>query len=71
MKGFLSTYKNDFVILNKEGMSYLKLDDRQRRSSTLRSDGLQSMIHSISSSDYLKIEKTNMINFECEHPKEK
>lgn len=62
--GFLSTYFNDFIILNKDGMSFIRLGDKESRRSIPSQDGTMRMVHSLNSANYLKIEDSNMINFE-------
>jgi hypothetical protein len=62
IRGFLSTHNNDFILLNKDGMSYIKLGNMEARRSIENSDGIKRMIHSIGSANYLKIESSNMIN---------
>jgi len=64
VKGFLSAFNQDFIIMNKEGMSYIRLDKHlARRSVQRKKDGLM-MIHSLRSMNYLKVENGNMLNFE-------
>jgi hypothetical protein len=64
LKGFLSSFNQDFIILSKEGMSYVRLDPNLPRRSMQRRNQGQMMIHSLSSMNYLKIEPGNMLNFE-------
>lgn len=63
-KGFLSTYLNDFIILNKDGMSFVKLSEHEMRKAINNEDGIKRMIHSIGSANYLKIEDGNMVDYE-------
>jgi hypothetical protein len=62
-KGFLSTHLNDFIILNKDGMSFVKLSEHEMRKAINNDDGIKRMIHSIGSSNYLKIENGNMVEY--------
>jgi hypothetical protein len=52
------------MIMSKEGMSYIRLDENlARRSMSKKGQGLK-MVHSLSSMNYLKVEKGNMLNIE-------
>lgn len=62
--GFLSTLHNDFIILNKDGMSFVKLNEHEMRKSFNNQDGIKRMIHSIGSANYLKIEASNMVDYQ-------
>lgn len=64
MKGFLSTQNNDFIILNKEGINFIRLDQTKSRKSFKEQEGIKGMVHSLPSMDYLKIEDRNMLYFE-------
>ena len=61
--GFLNTFQNDFVILNKEGTSFLPLGKKEKRA-IHNPSGSERMVHSLPSCDYLKIDKSNMLSFE-------
>jgi len=62
--GFLCTYLNDYIILNKDGMSFVKLSEQEMRKAFSNEDGIKRMIHSIGSSNYLKIEDENMVDYQ-------
>jgi len=63
--GFINTFNNDFIILNKEGTSVISLsDDIMCKSIQNTSDGVLRMFHSLNSASFLKVEKSNMITFE-------
>jgi hypothetical protein len=64
VKGFLSAFNEDFIILSKEGMSYIRLDKKMARRPVLSKNQGLMMIHSLSSMNYLKVEQGNMLNFE-------
>ena len=51
----------DFVILSKQGLSVLSLDD-QANKEFLDKDGKNVKLHSLESINYLKVERTNCIN---------
>lgn len=61
VSGFLSTYLNDFIVLNKDGMSFVKLGVTETKKEIGNADGIKRIIHSIGSANYLKIEDTNTI----------
>jgi hypothetical protein len=52
------------MIVNKDGMHFIRLGNNSPRRSLADKGGSNSMVHSLSSIDYLKIEKGNMIFFE-------
>jgi len=62
--GFLNTYNNDFVILNKDGMGFIPLGNKEYKRPIDSQDGTMRMVHSLPSCDYLKIEESNLISFE-------
>lgn len=62
--GFLCDYKNDFILLNKEGMSFVKLSELEMHKTIGNPDGIKRMIHSIGSANYLKIEESNMVDYQ-------
>jgi hypothetical protein len=64
VKGFFSKYNQDFIILSKEGMNFIRLDEAQKRRSIQRKNQVMKMVHSLCSMDYLKVEDGNMIYFE-------
>lgn len=65
VKGFLSTYAKDFIVLNKDGMSFIRLDEKRHRRQIIDGQqGIQPMVHSLHAAAYLKVEDTNMIQFE-------
>lgn len=61
--GFLNTFSNDFVILNKEGTSFLPLGELEKRS-IYNPDGTYRMVHSLPSCSYLKVAGSNLLTFE-------
>ena len=60
--GFLNS-QNDFVVLNREGLSFLPLGNQENRA-FCNSDGVNRMVHSLQSCNYLKIEDSNHLLFE-------
>lgn len=65
VKGFLSTYAKDFIVLNKDGMSFIRLDEKlHRRQISDSANEMQPMVHSLHAAAYLKVENTNMIQFD-------
>ena len=63
VKGFLLA-NNDFLILSKDGINILSLGDKEGR--VLKDvDGQKRFIHSLGTTEYLKLEKTNHILFAC------
>lgn len=64
VKGFLSTMNNDFIILNKEGINFVRLNPDIPRKSFKDKDGEERMVHSLNSIDYLKVDGENMLYFE-------
>lgn len=61
VKGFMSNANHDFIILNKEGTKFMKIDGHHLRKPFMRKDQCQKMIHSLSSMNYLKASEKNMI----------
>jgi len=64
--GFLNSYSNDFIIMNKSGTSFIPLGTKEKRAIN-NPDGTQRMVHSLRSCDYLKVEPSNLINFDRPH----
>ena len=64
VRGFLCKTNNDYIIVNKDGMNFIRLDTKVSRRSIKDKDGSSSMVHSLESMNYLKIEKGNMILFD-------
>ena len=64
VKGFLLT-TNDFLILSKDGINLLALGEKEGRA-VKDKDGLDRLIHSVGSCNYLKIEPTNHLLFACQ-----
>lgn len=62
--GFLSNIKNDFIILNKEGIKFITLSDTNLKKTYKKAGQEKIMIHTLSSMNFLKIEDENMISFE-------
>jgi len=60
--GFLNTQSHDFIILNKDGTSFLPLGLREKTSID-NDDGIRRMVHSLESCNYLKIENSNHLKF--------
>jgi hypothetical protein len=60
--GFLNTQSHDFIILNKDGTSFLPLGLREKTSID-NDDGIKRMVHSLESCNYLKIENSNHLKF--------
>ena len=71
VKGFLSTFAKDFIVLNKDGMSFIRLDEQvNRRQIVDGNHGIQPMVHSLHAAAYLKVEETNLIQFDESSTKE-
>jgi DNA-binding Xre family transcriptional regulator len=64
VKGFLSSQNQDFMIMSKDGMSYIRLDENLARRAMRRKDQAPKMVHSLSSMNYLKVENGNMLMIE-------
>lgn len=64
VKGFLSTQNNDFIILNRDGINFIRLDPKTPRKSISDIGGTNRMVHSLGSMNYLKVEPLNLIGFE-------
>ena len=60
--GFLNTQTNDFIVLNKDGTSFLPLGLREKKN-IHNSDGIMRCVHSLDSCNYLKIEDSNHLRF--------
>lgn len=60
----MSNANHDFVILNKEGTKFIKIDNKLMRKPFMRMNQCQKMIHSLSSMNYLKIEEENLLAYE-------
>ena len=61
--GFLNTYQNDFVILNRDGTSFIPCGKQEKRA-IYNPDGTERMVHSLPSCEYLLIDDSNLISFE-------
>jgi hypothetical protein len=61
--GFLVETTCDFVVLNKEGLSVLVLDDINSKV-IINSDQKELVVHSLYSANHLKIDKANFIEFD-------
>jgi hypothetical protein len=64
IKGFLNEHNQDFIILSKDGMNFIRLDDKLLRRSIQRKNQCKKMVHSLSSMNYLKVEEGNMLLFQ-------
>jgi hypothetical protein len=62
VKGFLSQ-NEDFLIFNKEGMNFIRLDEKNFRRALRRGNECKKMVHSLSSMNYLKVEESNLLQF--------
>ena len=62
--GFLLGQNKDFVTLNKEGMQVLSLGSNEKRP-LKDADGVDWMLHSLESFNFLKIDPNNYLLFEC------
>lgn len=63
MLGFLNTYQNDFIVLNRDGIGFIPLGDQEKRA-LFNPDGTERMIHSLPSCKYLEIDKDNFLSFQ-------
>jgi len=61
--GFYLSKNKDFVTINREGINVITLNANDRRAVTA-CNGQEQMIHSLASTNYLKIETSNFILFE-------
>ena len=55
----------DYISLSKSGINVLALGSKHKRPLT-DSEGQQKMIHSLDSLSFLKIERINFINYQCQ-----
>lgn len=62
--GFLLNKNKDFVTLSKSGMHVLSLGSTEKRA-IVDSDGMDRMVHSLESCNFLKVHKDNYLLFEC------
>ena len=62
--GFMIKGNKDFIILNKTGMNILSLGQQSKRE-FVDNNGMNRMVHSLDSYNYLKIDNHNMLNFKC------
>ena len=60
VNAFLSVRNKDFIILNKDGINFIRLDDMSRKSFKDK-EGSSRMVHSLSSMNYLKNHPDNML----------
>ena len=63
--GLITSKNKDFITLSKEGMNVLTLSTSEYRH-VVDFEGQNKMIHSITSFEFLKLEKTNLVNFKCQ-----
>ena len=60
--GFLNKISNDFIIINKDGRSFVALGSNHKRK--IQSQGrTERMVHSLQSCNYMKIEESNCLKF--------
>jgi hypothetical protein len=64
VNGFLCDENQDYLIMGNQGMSFIRLDENMPRRSIRRPNAGPKMVHSMSSMNYLKVERGNMINIE-------
>lgn len=64
VKGFLSPKTQDFIILNKDGTNFIRLDEKLLRRELKRGKVCDMMVHSLNSMNYLKVEDSNMLYFQ-------
>lgn len=62
MTCFLNRETNDYLILNKYGTHFVKIDDKVNKQA-MEMDSCDIMMHSIRSVEYLKVGDENMIEF--------
>ena len=60
----ITSSTKDFITLSKAGMNMLNLGEKELRC-VQDFEGQHKMMHSIVSFDFLKVEKTNLMNFKC------
>lgn len=65
--GLLLQKNKDFITVNKQGMQVLSLGSTERRA-IKDSNGIDRMIHSLESVNFLKLDKNNYVLFECAKP---
>lgn len=70
VKGFVCKKNNDFIILNKEGINFIRIDAVKSRKPIKDREGSLKMVHSLCSMKFLKIEDSNMINFQNDNESE-
>jgi len=62
--GFITNKMSDFVMINREGINVISLGSTEKRPMK-DGEGLDRMIHSLESVNYLKVEKSNSLYFAC------
>lgn len=62
MKGFLLS-NNDFMLLNKDGINFLSLGNNKKERVVRDKDGMRRNVHRLGACNFLKLEKTNHIEF--------
>jgi len=62
----LNTYSNDYIIINKDGTSFVPLGigNGMDIRAIYNPDGTERMVHSLHSACFLKIEPSNTLSFE-------
>lgn len=68
-KGILLTKHKDYISLNKSGIQILNMGGQTK--SFVDHDGMDKMVHSMESCDYLKLIPDNHILLECAKPEER
>ena len=62
IKGMMNS-TNDFIIVNKDGLSFVPLGNNSKKQ-VQNPDGVDRIVHSLESCNYLKIEESNLIHIE-------
>lgn len=65
--GFLLHKNKDFVTLAKAGMQVMSLGSQEKRP-LVDADGVDRMLHSLESQNFLKVDRNNYLLFECGKP---
>lgn len=63
--GLLLTKNKDYIHLNKSGMHVLSLGSTEKRP-IVDNYGMNRMIHSLESCNFLKVDKSNYLVFQCQ-----
>jgi len=63
--GFLTTKRNDFVTVNRDGINLLALGSKEEKRQIMDAGGNARIIHSLESANFLKVDPSNYLLFAC------